>query len=95
MSNYVLTADAEEDLIRIYRYGSLTFGDRQAKKYFDNFYECFERISEQPYSFEAVNHIKEGCRRCVCGSDSIFYTVENKTVHILAIVGRQDINTIF
>ena len=44
----------------------------QADKYFETFFEYFDIIAQQPYSFESVDHIKEGYKRCVCGSDSIY-----------------------
>jgi toxin ParE1/3/4 len=47
-----------------------------------------------PFSFESVDYIKTGYRRCACGSDSIFYRLNNGVVEIMAIVGRQDLNRI-
>ena len=55
----------------------------------------FDRIANQPYSFESVNYIKEGYRRCVSGSDSIYYRIENEVVEIMTIIGRQDLDEIF
>ena len=90
MTNYKLSNVAKEDLIRIHQYGAINFGVKQADKYFDTFFDYFELIAERPYSFESVDFIKSGYRRCVCGSDSIFYRVQNNTVEIMAIIGRQD-----
>ncbi len=81
MSNYRLSNAAKEDLIRIYQYGV-----NQADKYFDSLFQCFAIIARQPFSFESVDYIREGYRRCVCGSDSIYYRVNNNTVEIMAIV---------
>ena len=66
----------------------------QADKYFDSIFEYFDLISRQPYSFESVDYIKPGYRRCVCGSDSIFYKVNNDHVEIMAIIGKQDLSNI-
>jgi toxin ParE1/3/4 len=52
-------------------------------------------IAEPPLAFESVDQIKLGYRRCVCGSDCIFYRIQNKTVEIMTIVGRQDVSRIF
>lgn len=94
MTNYKLSNVAKEDLIRIHQYGTINFGTKQADKYFDTFFDYFELIAERPYSFESVDFIKPGYRRCVCGSDSIFYRIHNNTVEIMAIIGRQDISQI-
>ena len=94
MSEYRLSNVAKDDLIRIHRYGVKRFGVIQAEKYFDAFFEYFDLIALSPYSFESVDFIKPGYRRCVCGSDSIYYRIEYGTVEIMAIVGRQDLNNI-
>jgi len=94
MAKYKLSNVAKDDLIRIHHYGVKRFGVVQADKYFDAFFEYFNTISERPFSFESVDFIKEGYRRCACGSDSIYYKVNNDEVEIMAIIGRQDLNTI-
>jgi len=94
MARYKLSNAAQEDLIRIHQYGIKTFGMTQADKYFDMFFDYFDIIAQRPFSFESVDYIKVGYRRCVCGSDSIYYKVNNDIVEIMAIVGRQDLKNI-
>jgi toxin ParE1/3/4 len=94
MTKYRLSNEAKEDLIRIHHYGVEKFGVTQADKYFDSFFEYFDIITRRPFSFESVDYIKTGYRRCVCGSDSIFYKINNGVVEIMAIIGRQDLNSI-
>jgi toxin ParE1/3/4 len=94
MADYRLSNEAKDDLIRIHHYGVRKFGIAQADKYFDSFFEYFDIIAQRPYSFESVDFIKDGYRRCVCGSDSIFYKINNNIVEIMAIIGRQDLNNI-
>lgn len=95
MAKYKLSNAAKEDLIRIHHYGVKKFGIDQADKYFDSFFKYFEIIAQRPLSFESVNFIKKGYRRCVCGSDSIYYKINNDIVEIITIIGRQDLNNIF
>jgi toxin ParE1/3/4 len=94
MARYKLSNEAKEDLIRIHHYGVEKFGETQADKYFESFFEYFDIIVQRPFSFEAVDYIKPGYRRCVCGSDSIFFRINNGVVEIMAIIGRQDLNSI-
>jgi len=89
MVNYKLSNEAKDDLIRIHHYG-----EAQADKYFDAFFDYFELIAQRPFSFESVDYIKAGYRRCVCGSDSIYYKVNENIVEIIAIIGRQDLNDV-
>jgi len=94
MVRYRLSNEAKKDLIRIHQYGVEKFGMAQADKYFDSFFKYFDIIAQRPFSFESVDYIKKGYRHCVCGSDSIYYRVNNGIVEIMAIIGRQDLNNI-
>ena len=94
MAEYRLSNEAKADLVRIHNYGAGKFGIAQADKYYDAFFDYFDIIAQRPFSFESVDYIKNGYRRCVCGVDSIYYRVENGIVEIMAIVGRQDLNNI-
>jgi toxin ParE1/3/4 len=94
MAKYKLSNTAKEDLIRIHHYGVKKFGIDQADKYFDSFFEYFEIIAQSPLSFESVDFIKPEYRRCVCGSDSIYYKINKGIVEIMTIIGRQDLRNI-
>lgn len=91
MAEYKLSTEAREDLIRIHQYGVEKFGMAQADKYYNTFFKYFDIIAQQPFSFESIDYIRNGYRRCVCGSDSIYYRINNGIVEIMAIVGRQDL----
>ena len=54
MANYKLSNAAKEDLIRIHHFGVEKFGIRQADKYFNSFFDYFEMISNNPFSFEIL-----------------------------------------
>lgn len=90
MGKYKLSNVAKEDLIRIHQYGVNKFGIKKADNYFNSFFDYFEMIADRPLSFEAVDFIKPGYRRCVCGVDSIYFRNDGESVEIMAIIGRQD-----
>ena len=92
MAKYKLTKEKKNDLIRIHHFGVKKFGMTQADQYFKSFFEYFDIIAERPFSFESVDYIKKGYRRCVCGVDSIYYKINENIVERIAIVGRQDLN---
>ena len=94
MAKYKLSNSAKEDLIRIHHFGIKKFGMTQADKYFESFFEYFDIIAERPFSFESVDFIKADYRRCPCGSDNIYYRINNETVEIMSIIGRQDLKNI-
>ena len=92
MAKYRLSSEAKNDLIRIHHYGVEKFGMTQADKYFESFFEYFDIIAKRPYSFESVEYIRKEYRRCVCGKDSIYFKINDDTIEIMAIVGRQGLN---
>ena len=94
MAEYRLSNAAREDLIRIHHFGVEKFGIIQADKYFESFFDYFEIIAQRPFSFESVDYIKKGYRRCPCGSDTIYYRIDNNIVEIMAIVGMQDLKNL-
>ncbi len=94
MADYKLSEEAEEDLIRIYQFGVKRFRMSQADRYLETIFNCSERISERPFSFESVNHIRNGYRCCVCGSERIYFRLNQDTGEIMAIIGRQDLSDI-
>jgi toxin ParE1/3/4 len=44
--------------------------------------------------YQAVDEIRKGYRRSVCGVDSIYYRIKGDDVEIMAIIGQQDIEKI-
>jgi toxin ParE1/3/4 len=94
MAEYKLSNAAKEDLIRIHHFRVKIFGITQADKYFNTFFYYFDIIAENPFAFEAVDYIKAGYRRCLCGSDTIYYRINDNMVEIMAIVGMQDLKNI-
>ena len=65
---------------------------KQADRYFESFFVHFELIAKNPQSFESVDFITPGYRRCVCDVDSIFYKMNDDEVEIMTIIGKQDLN---
>ena len=92
MANYRISEDAKEDLRRIYRRGVREYGEAQADQYYDAFFDRFEELAEQPYLYQAVDNIREGYRRSVCGADSIYYRIDGDTVKVMAILGQQEVD---
>ncbi len=93
MVTYKLTPAAEDDLYRIWVYGSTKFGVKQADKYYAAFFHQFDLITKDPFMYPSVEYIRKGYRRGISGVDSIYYRVVGDVVEIMAIVGRQDVDT--
>ncbi|MFT6167006.1 MAG: toxin ParE1/3/4 [Vicingaceae bacterium] len=93
MYNYKISVETKEDLKRIYKYGVSKFGMNQADKYYEALFNHFELIARRPLSFNSVDHIRKDYRRCPCGSNSIYYKISDNYVEIMAIIGRQDLDS--
>ncbi len=91
MGFYKITKDAQADLDRIWRRGFKEWGECQADKYYNAFFERFELLAEQPLLHPSADYIRKGYRKSVCGVDTIYYRVLGDTVEIMNILGRQDI----
>jgi toxin ParE1/3/4 len=90
MANYRLSPNAQDDLERIWLYGLEHWGVAEADRYIEALFERFSELAEQPLLYPAVDEIREGYRRSVCGSDSIYYRIAHDAVEIMAILGQQD-----
>lgn len=92
MAEYRITKEARADLIQIYKFGIEPFGEKQADKYLNGLFKCFETIARNPFAFESVDFIKKGYRRCPFESNSIFCRIEKQGIEIIAIIGKQNLD---
>jgi len=95
MTNYILSERAKNQLKDIYKQGYIDFGEAQAEKYYTALCNRFEVIAEQPLLYPAINDIREGYRRSVCGKHSIFYRISDTRIEIIAILKRQNALDLF
>ena len=87
---YRFSRAAEADLREIARYGDQAFGQRQSNQYRQKRRRRLETIAEFPMHYPRVDNIRQGYRRAICESHSIYYRIERGCVLIVRILGRQD-----
>ena len=90
MADYRLSEEAREDLIVIALHGDEHFGVEQSNKYRDQLKNRFSVLADTPLLYPAVDHIRDGYRRSVCGAHSIYYRIDGQSVEIMRVLGRQD-----
>ncbi len=93
MASYRLSNEAKNDLINIATYGDQNFGIAQSDAYRDQLKAHFSKLADQPELYMAVDHIRKGYRRSVCGVHSIYYRIEEQGVLIVRVLRAQDIKT--
>lgn len=90
MAEYRLARRAAEDLREIADYGYAHFGHAQSDRYGALLKRRFALLAERPLLFPAVDHIRSGYRRSVCGAHSIYYRMDGTGVEIIRILKHQD-----
>lgn len=88
MATYKLTYEASADLESIYDYGIDQFGLDQADTYLDLLEERLEQISEHPLMYPAATDVRQGYRRSVIGSHTIYFRIQSDFIEIIRIVGQ-------
>ena len=92
---YRLAKRAEDDLIAIAQYGDEHFGVAQSNRYRNKLKQRIAVLAEQPRLYPAVEHIRPGYHRSVCGAHPIYYRVEADGVEIIRILKHQDLGNAF
>ncbi len=90
MNGYRLTVAAQVDLDKLLDQGIDDYGVEAAIEYYNNLEQRFEVLVEQPYLCPAVNDIRVGYRRSVCGAHSIYYRIDNEEMIIARVLNKQD-----
>lgn len=93
MPKYWLAGAADEDFLGIARYGDRNFGPEASNAYRERLKAHLSRLAERPFMYPAVDHIKDGMRRSVCGVHVIYYQVFDDGVEIVRILRSQDVET--
>lgn len=95
MGRYRLSKAADADFEGVFIYGLDHFGVDQAIHYQTDLKQRFQKIADQPRFYPAVDHIREGYRRSICGVHSIYYRIDPDEVVIVRILGRQNFDDTF
>lgn len=90
MAYYKITPEANDDLDRIWFFGLERFGVVQADKYYYALISHFADLAAAPDLYPGVDHIRQGYRRSVCGSHSVYYRVRMEYVEIMRVIGKED-----
>lgn len=90
MAHYRLSSAAGRDFAQIFDYGIDEYGLKRATDYQNKLKQRFSELAETPLLYPAIDHIRAGYRRSVCGVHSIYYRIEGDTVKIVRVLGRQN-----
>lgn len=93
MAKYKLSVQAANDLEQIFIYGAMNFGLPRAEDYIEGLQQHIAKLAEHPHRYPAVDEIREGYRRSVYGSHSIYYRVEIDISLIVRILRNQNTTT--
>ena len=85
MARYELTQQAETQLLEILAYSLVSFGDRQAEKYYAELFDCFQRLADNPGLGPKAERAGSGRRRYTHGPHVIIYRQDQAGVRIIAV----------
>ncbi len=86
MSEYRLTRDAGDDLLKMFLYGFETFGLTKAEAYREGMIQCFELLAANPRLGRKVDEVSPGSRRHEHAHHVIFYDEQPDGVLITGII---------
>ena len=86
MPKYTLSEVADRDLNGIAEYGVLNFGVERTRQYQAELKAHFEILANEPLLYPAVDEIREGYRRSVCGVHAVYYRITDTGVEIMALI---------
>jgi toxin ParE1/3/4 len=94
MSEYRLTQDADDDLLKMFIYGFETFGLAQAEAYREGMTQCFELLADNPRLGRKADEFVPGARRHEHAHHVIFYDEQPDGVLILDIIHERSIRSL-
>ncbi len=85
------TKEAEQDLIDIYVYGFIEFGEAQREKYFASLENAFSLIQENPKIGWKRHEFQSDIRSYLHNKHLIFYTVEEEILIVRGLHYQMDV----
>jgi toxin ParE1/3/4 len=83
--------EARRDLVEIARYSRAEWGDAHARTFFQALETSIQQLAVMPRVGQPADEIRQGVRRLVFKTLTIYYALEIDSVRILAVLhGRQD-----
>ena len=71
----------------------LNFGIEQTESYTKGLIEHFQLLANSPLLYQAVDDIREGYRRSVYRTHSVYYRVDGNEIEIVRVLGRENPQT--
>lgn len=88
MDGYILSSDAEQDLIGIIQYTDEVWGTSQTEFYIRQIYAAFEHLVEFPNSGVNRNEIAERLQSWRVAEHVIYYDIGEKQIEIVRVLNR-------
>ena len=86
MSLYVFSKEAEGDLIAIYRYGFINYGEIKADLYMESLKEKCQFLADTPYLYPARDEFKPSVRIHHHKKHLIIYIIETDCILIVRVL---------
>ena len=91
MSEYRLSAEAEQDVAEMYRRGFWAFGEHQADKFYNQLFDSLELLSTFPHKGRSADNIYPELRRIELTPYVIFYLPRSYGVYVVRLLKQTQI----
>lgn len=91
MTRYTLSKKADEDIMTLFIYGIDQFGPDQAERYVNGLVDQIEKVAGNPKLWPEIELPGRIYRRAIYQSHSIYYRITQSGIHIVRVLGQQDI----
>lgn len=92
LSGYVLSEEADKDIVSIFEFTFKEFGIKQANFYLTEMENLFFQLGKNPFIGKKRNELRKDLMSIVYDSHVIFYHIEKKQIRIVRVLhGCQDI----
>ena len=86
MPNYILSPNAARSITEINKFTIEKFGERQARRYLENFRDRFRFLVENPLLGRKRNDLEEGYYSYFEGSHTIYYKILGENIAIIDVL---------
>lgn len=94
MLNYRLTNAAENDLNDILEYGEEHFGIQAAVSFYEGLLSVFTKIVENPAQFASIDAVRQGYRRAVYQTYSIYFIERQNFIEISRVIRKYPVSMV-
>ena len=86
MAEYILSNEADQDIVNIFAFSSERFGTEKASAYLSGLDERLQELAVHPQRGRRIEHIRKGYRQAEYVRHSIFFQENNSGIFVVRVL---------